>query len=123
VLPALPGLGRPMMVHRGTTARDLTRDQPAGLGLPTRIVAAGECAGSTVVALRPVTMPAYAHDQRRNRPGGLVTSRRRNSWSHPGCARPPASCRRQPRRPGASGGADLAGAHSARRIGRYPVGI
>jgi hypothetical protein len=39
------------------------------IGLLTRIIAAGGCAGSTAIALCPVTTPAYARDQRRNSPG------------------------------------------------------
>src|SRR6266699_5490648 len=38
-------------------------------GLPTRIIAAGGCAGSTAVAPCPVTVTAYARDQPGNRTG------------------------------------------------------
>ena len=44
-------------------------------GLVTRIIAAGGCAGSTAIALGPVTTPAYARDQHRNRPRVLVANR------------------------------------------------
>ena len=45
------------------------RSRPRMIGLLTRIIAAGGCAGSTTIALSPVTTPAYARDQRRNSPG------------------------------------------------------
>src|SRR5947208_17116693 len=51
------------------------RSSPRTSGLLTRIIAAGGCAGSTAMAPGPVMMPAYARDQRLNRPEAPVTSR------------------------------------------------